>query len=121
MVKLEPRIINTDQVDKDTKYEPPLMIAWGVDQFTTGTKTITMGRTIIPPGGRNQRHYHANCDAAFFVRKGAIKVFIGEGEKRIHRPGEPHRLFPRWRNSRSIEHEQHRNSRADFHLWELLE
>ena len=31
MAKLEPRIINTDQVDKDTKYEPPLMIAWGVD------------------------------------------------------------------------------------------
>jgi mannose-6-phosphate isomerase-like protein (cupin superfamily) len=92
MNKIEPRIINTDTVAKDTKYEPPLVIAWGVDEFTTGTKTITMGRTLIPPGGRNQRHYHANCDAAFFVRKGAIKVFIGEEKKEYIVP-ENHIVF----------------------------
>ena len=77
----EARIINTEAIDKDTQYEPPLIIAWGVDESTTGTKTITMGRTIIPPGGKNQRHYHANCDTAFFVRKGMIKVFIGKDKK----------------------------------------
>ena len=77
----EAKIINTVAVSKDLKYEPPLVIAWGVDEKTTGTKTITMGRTIIPPGARNQRHYHKNCDAAFFVRKGAIKIFIGEEKK----------------------------------------
>ena len=77
----EAKIINTEAVAKDLKYEPPLIVAWGVDEHTTGTKTITMGRTIIPPGGRNQRHYHKNCDAAFFVRKGAIRVFIGEEKK----------------------------------------
>ena len=75
------KIINTEAVSKDKKYEPPLVIAWGVDEATTGTKTITMGRTVIPPVARNQRHYHANCDAAFFVRKGAIKVFIGDEKK----------------------------------------
>jgi quercetin dioxygenase-like cupin family protein len=80
------KIINTEALQKDTKYEPPLVIAWGVDENTTGTKTITMGRTIIPPGGRNQRHYHANCDAAFFVRKGAIKVFIGDEKKEYIAP-----------------------------------
>jgi quercetin dioxygenase-like cupin family protein len=81
MAKLEARIINTEVVAKDVKYEPPLIIAWGVDEATVGSKTLTMGRTIIPPGGRNQRHYHANCDASFFVRKGTIKVFIGEEKK----------------------------------------
>jgi mannose-6-phosphate isomerase-like protein (cupin superfamily) len=81
MAEIKAKIINTEKIDKDIQYEPPLIIAWGVDKFTTGTKTITMGRTIIPPGGRNQRHYHANCDAAFFVRKGTIKVFIGEEKK----------------------------------------
>ncbi|MFC1916481.1 cupin domain-containing protein, partial [Chloroflexota bacterium] len=81
MTKIEPRIINTEAVEQDTQYEPPLIVAWGVDESTTGTKTITMGRTIIPPGARNQRHYHANCDAAFFVRTGTIKVFIGEEKK----------------------------------------
>lgn len=92
MEKYGPKIINTEEVSKDTQYEPPLIIAWGVDQATTGTKTITMGRTIIPPGGRNQRHYHANCDAAFFVRKGSIKVFIGEEKKEYIVP-ENHFVF----------------------------
>ncbi len=92
MEKIGPKIINTEEVAKDTQYEPPLIIAWGVDESTTGTKTITMGRTIIPPGGRNQRHYHANSDAAFFVRKGSIKVFIGEEKKEYIVP-ENHFVF----------------------------
>jgi uncharacterized RmlC-like cupin family protein len=92
MVKKEPRIINTEAVAQDLRYEPPLVIAWGIDESTTGTSTITMGRTIIPPGGRNQRHYHANCDAAFFVRKGTIKVFIGEEKKEYIAP-ENHIVF----------------------------
>jgi len=92
MSKPEARIINTDSVNKDRIYEPPLVIAWGVDEATTGTKTITMGRTVIPPGGRNQRHYHANCDAAFFVRKGAIRIFLGEEKKEYIVP-ENHIVF----------------------------
>ena len=86
MTEKGPKIVNTEAVAQDLQYEPPLIIAWGVDESTTGTKTITMGRTIIPPGGRNQRHYHANCDAAFFVRKGTIKVFIGEEKKEFIAP-----------------------------------
>lgn len=92
MSKPEARIINTDSVNKDRVYEPPLVIAWGVDEATTGTKTITMGRTVIPPGGRNQRHYHANCDAAFFVRRGAIRIFLGEEKKEYIVP-ENHIVF----------------------------
>ena len=92
MAKYEAKIINTEQVPKDSKYEPPLVIAWGIDEHTTGTKTITLGRTVIPPGGRNQRHYHANCDAAFFVRKGAIRIFLGEEKKEYIVP-ENHIVF----------------------------
>ena len=92
MVESKAKIINTEAVAKDTQYEPPLIIAWGVDEATTGTKTITMGRTIIPPGGRNQRHYHANSDAAFFVRKGTIKVLIGK-EKREYVVPENHIVY----------------------------
>ena len=92
MTEAQAKIINTEAIDKDTEYEPPLTIAWGVDESTTGSKTITMGRTIIPPGGRNQRHYHANCDAAFFVRKGTIKVFLGEKKEEYVVP-ENHIVF----------------------------
>ncbi len=50
MSKPEARIINTDSVNKDRIYEPPLVIAWGVDEATTGTKTITIALQMYGPG-----------------------------------------------------------------------
>ena len=50
-------LVDSTKIGVDKKYEPPLIIAWGVDSHSVGTQTITMGRTIIPPKGRNQRHY----------------------------------------------------------------
>lgn len=70
-------IIDSERIDKDVTYEPPLVIAFGVDRLSVGAETITMGRTIVPPGGRNPAHYHS-CEAAFFIRKGRLKLFIGE-------------------------------------------
>ena len=70
-------LIDSTEIGADTKYEPPLVIAWGVDSHAVGTSTITMGRTIIPPKARNQRHYHI-CDATFFIVKGPIVVWMGE-------------------------------------------
>lgn len=70
-------LIDSTAIGVDKKYEPPLIIAWGVDSHATGTQTITMGRTIIPPQGRNQRHYHV-CDATFYIVKGPIIVWMGE-------------------------------------------
>ncbi|MFQ6110757.1 MAG: cupin domain-containing protein [Nitrospinota bacterium] len=74
------RMIYSVDLSEDKDYEPPLTIRW-VDSETTGTKTITMGRTVVPPGGRNQRHYHKNCDAAWFLLKGRLRLFIGEEAK----------------------------------------
>jgi len=73
-------IVDSEAIGKDVTYEPPLVIAFGVDKHSVGSRTITMGRTIIPPGGRNQAHYHS-CEASFFVRKGAIRLFIGPERK----------------------------------------
>ncbi|MCS7234840.1 MAG: cupin domain-containing protein [Armatimonadota bacterium] len=70
-------IVDSEKVGKDVTYEPPLVIAFGVDKHSVGSKTITMGRTIVPPGGRNPAHYHS-CEAAFFVRKGRLRLYIGE-------------------------------------------
>jgi len=69
-------IINSNEIKKDLKYEPPLKIAYGIDKHTTETETMTYGRTFIPPHARNQRHYHT-CDAGMFIRKGKLKMFLG--------------------------------------------
>lgn len=71
------RIIDSEAISPDLKYEPPLVIAFGVNEKTVGSKTITMGRTIIPPKGRNQRHYHV-CDATFFILKGRLRLYMGK-------------------------------------------
>lgn len=73
-------IVDSEKIGKDTTYEPPLVIAFGVDKHSVGARTTTMGRTRIPPAGRNQAHHHS-CEASFFVRKGTLKLFIGEERK----------------------------------------
>jgi len=73
-------IVDPEKIGKDVTYEPPLVIAFGVDKHSVGARTVTMGLTRIPPAGRNQAHYHS-CEASFFVRKGTIKMFIGEERK----------------------------------------
>jgi quercetin dioxygenase-like cupin family protein len=73
-------IVDSEKIAKDVTYEPPLVIAFGVDKRSVDSKTVTMGRTIIPPGGRNPAHHHT-CEAAFFVRKGRIKAYIGDERK----------------------------------------
>lgn len=70
-------IVDSEKIGKDVTYEPPLVIAFGVDKHSVGSRTITMGRTIVPPGGRNPVHTHI-CEAAFFVRKGRLRLYIGE-------------------------------------------
>jgi len=76
MKEKKPVIINSNEIKRDVKYEPPLKIAYGIDKYTTGTETMTYGRTFIPPRARNQRHYHT-CDAGMFIRKGKLKMFLG--------------------------------------------
>ncbi len=89
----EAKIINSEKLDQDTEYEPPLSIGYGVDE-NIGSETITMGRTIIPPGARNQRHYHQNIDAGIFTRKGELKFFIGpDGDIKEYIVGPNHFLF----------------------------
>ncbi|HLJ60388.1 MAG TPA: cupin domain-containing protein [bacterium] len=73
-------IVDSEKIGKDVTYEPPLVIAFGVDKHSVGAHTVTMGRTRIPPAGRNQAHYHS-CEASFFVRKGTLKLFVGEARE----------------------------------------
>ena len=75
-----PKVVNSLDVSEDKAYEPPYAIRWGVDRESTGTRTITMGRTIIPPRGRNRLHYHKNCDTTIYVVRGPINIYWKEGE-----------------------------------------
>lgn len=73
------KFIHYNDVPTDVTYEKGLKIDFGVNDATCGAKRITMGHTIIPAGSRNQRHYHANSEAAFYIVKGRLRILIGEG------------------------------------------
>ncbi len=61
----------------DTEYEPPLKIGRGIWSESVENPGMTMSCVVIPPGARNQRHYHVNCDAGMHVLKGRLKIFLG--------------------------------------------
>jgi len=70
-------IIKPKNLDPDMVYEPPLSIGFAIDKKTAEGTPFTMGHTIIPPGGRNQRHYHINTAAGMYIMKGKLRFFIG--------------------------------------------
>lgn len=80
-------VIKRSDAPLDKKYEEGLDISFGINKYTVGSNNIVMGYTVVPPKGRNKRHYHANCDAAMFIIKGRLKFFIGkEGKEYIVGP-----------------------------------
>jgi uncharacterized RmlC-like cupin family protein len=61
----------------DTEYEPPFKIGRGIWSESVEEPGLTMSLVVIPPGGRNRRQYHVNCDAGMHILKGRLKVFLG--------------------------------------------
>ena len=72
------KVIRPKDVKVDLTYEPPLNVGLGIRSETVGTPIkMTMARVVIPPGGRNQRHYHVKTDAGMHILKGRLKMFLG--------------------------------------------
>ncbi len=71
------KVVEADALPKDLTYEPPLKIEFGVNSGTVGARAITMGRTVIPPGTKNQPHIHLNCEASMYVISGRMRAWTG--------------------------------------------
>jgi quercetin dioxygenase-like cupin family protein len=71
-------IIRAGEYTADTSYEPPLVIGFGIDSRTVERPPAAMGKTVVPPGGRNQAHFHAKSDACIFVISGSLRFTIGD-------------------------------------------
>ena len=61
----------------DTESEPPLRIGRGIGSESVEKPGLTMSLVVIPPGGRNRRQYHVNCDSGIHVLKGRLVVSLG--------------------------------------------
>jgi quercetin dioxygenase-like cupin family protein len=78
-------IIRAGDYTADTSYEPPLVIGFGIDSKTVERPPAAMGKTVVPPGGRNQAHYHVKCDACLFIISGSLRFHMGDpdGEREV--------------------------------------
>ena len=72
------KVIRPQGLTPDARYGPhSLKATYGIENKTVETPMMTMQRSVIPPGDRNQRHYHTHCDAGMHIIKGRLKLFFG--------------------------------------------
>jgi quercetin dioxygenase-like cupin family protein len=58
-----------------------MQVRFLIDQKSVGSDKLVVGWTILPPGGRHERHRHHNCDEFFIVLCGHGMSYTGEGEE----------------------------------------
>lgn len=65
-----------------------------------GTKNVSMGMTLLPPGSKSSFHIHSNEEEIWFVTSGRGRAVVGNDEMPIETdvaiyipPGEKHQLI----------------------------
>jgi len=86
LTQVPPRTGHYSEVVTNTEYEKGLAINFGIEEAIVGAKRITMGRTIIPPHTANERHVHLNAEAAMYIIKGTMTLFLGPEAKIVKCP-----------------------------------
>ena len=71
-------VIRPVEYVSDESYEPPLTIGFGIDSSTVASPPAAMGRTLIPPGAKNQSHRHEASDACIHIISGRLRFLFGD-------------------------------------------
>jgi quercetin dioxygenase-like cupin family protein len=50
-------------------------------QFLIRDKRLLVGRTVLSPGARHERHAHPHCDEFLLVMSGAGEIYTDEGRE----------------------------------------
>ncbi len=86
LTHIPPKTGHYSEVVTDTRYEKGLAIKFGINEEVCGSKRISMGRTIIPPHTANERHVHLNAEAAMYIIRGTMLLFLGPEAKMVKCP-----------------------------------
>ena len=64
----------------EDEHEVPRGVVAGseVSRRTAEAENIYMGIFRVPPGARSRPHYHANCESAVYMLRGALEVRWGD-------------------------------------------
>jgi quercetin dioxygenase-like cupin family protein len=56
-----------------------MQVQFLIDERTAGSRSLVVGRTVLPPGARHERHRHPNCNEFLVVMSGRGEVYTNEG------------------------------------------
>jgi quercetin dioxygenase-like cupin family protein len=52
-----------------------MQVQFLVDERTAGSSRLVVGRTVLPPGARHERHRHPNCNEFLVVMSGRGEIY----------------------------------------------
>jgi quercetin dioxygenase-like cupin family protein len=52
-----------------------------IDEPSAGSSELVVGRTVLPPGARHERHRHPNADEFLVVLRGRGEIYTDDGEE----------------------------------------
>ena len=58
-----------------------MQVQFLIGERGAGTDQLVVGRTVLPPGARHERHRHPNCDEFLVVMSGRGEIYTNEGEE----------------------------------------
>ena len=56
-----------------------MQVQFLIDERAAGSSRLVVGRTVLPPGARHDRHRHPNCNEFLVVMSGRGEVYTDEG------------------------------------------
>jgi uncharacterized RmlC-like cupin family protein len=71
------KVVKAKDLKMMSSFEAPISGQRGINSQTVEKPMMSMYHVFIPPGGRNQRHYHLTHDAGGYILKGRVKMFFG--------------------------------------------
>ena len=56
-----------------------MQVQFLIDERSAGARSLVVGRTVLPPGARHERHRHPNCNEFLVVMSGRGEIYTNEG------------------------------------------
>lgn len=58
-----------------------MQVQFLIDERSAGAGELVVGRTVLPPGARHERHLHPNCDEFLVVLDGHGEIYTNTGRE----------------------------------------
>jgi len=87
------RLVRADELSANTAQTPGMQRAAAISGDLVGSKSLWMGRTVMPPGGASGDHHHGDSETGIYVVAGTPAFAFrdpatGEVNRLETRPGD---------------------------------